>query len=201
MVDLPGLIYEGPPLEEAELATTDLPANFAGLLRQINGFVCLHGGFHVRGFCRAPAWHALSTVTEGPRALHAHYRSVQPGDLPFGEESLGDQFLLRDGEVHRLYTETDQIEALSIGLGTFLGGLASEAIFELPDFLYDWYSQGRLTADKAVQVYPPFAAAKPESGYSFAPVPRLELLDYHIELSKQIRDLPEGTRFRIDVTE
>ncbi len=201
MVDLPGLIYEGPPLDEAELAAAALPENFAGLLRQVNGFVCLHGGFHVRGICREPAWHALSTVTEGPRALHTHYRSVRLGDLPFGEECLGDQFLLRDGEVHRLYAESDQIEALSIGLGTFLDGLASEAIFELPDFLYDWYSQGRLTADKAVHVYPPFVAAKPDSGYSFAPVPRLELLDYHFELSNQIRDLPDGARVRFKVTE
>ena len=201
MVELSGLIYEGPPLEEAELAAADLPSNFAGVLKQMNGFVCLHGGFHVRGIYEEPVWHALSTVTEGPRALHAHYRSVRPGDIPFGAECLGDQFMLRDGEVYRLYAETDQIEALSMGLGTFLDGLASEAIFELPDFLYDWYVQGRLTADKAVHVYPPFAAANPGSGYSFAPVPRLELLDYHAELSKQIRDLPEGARVRIKVTE
>lgn len=199
MIDLPGLIYEGPPLDEADLAATAPSTELVKLLREKNGFVFLYGGFHVRGICRDPEWHALSTVTHGPRALHQHYRQIQKDDLPFAAECLGDQFFLRGGEVHRLYAESDESEALELGLEDFLERVASQALLELPEFLEKWHAQGQLPADKAIHVYPPFIAANPSGRYNFMPVPRLELLDYHSGLAKVVRDLPKGSQFKIEV--
>ena len=203
MTEFPGLIYEGPPIDLAELDRLDLPAFLAALLRQKNGFVCFHGGFHLRGLCAEPEWHALSTVSTGPRALHEHYEDVDPGDIAFGEDFLGDQFLLRDGLVSRLYAETGDLEAQAPDIEVFFDQLLADPddLIDLPDFLQEWHRDGRLTPDKAVHVYPPFCMENPAHDYSFKPIPRLELLDYHAEMSKTLAGLPDGVQVDFRVTE
>ena len=40
-------------------------------------------------------------------------------DVPFGEDCMGDQFLLRDGVTHKLAAETGEVESLGVGLREF----------------------------------------------------------------------------------
>jgi hypothetical protein len=47
-------------------------------------------------------------------------------DVPFVQETTGDQFVLRDGSVHRLSAETDELDALGLSLEEFLD-LASQS--------------------------------------------------------------------------
>ncbi len=203
MNDFPGLVYEGPPIVASELDRVDLPTFLSALLRRKNGFVCFHGGFHVRGLCTEPDWHALSTVSNGPRALHEHYQDVDKGDMAFAEDFLGDQFLLRDGQVLRLYAETGELEALSPDIDTFFDQLMADPddLLDLPDFLQEWHRDGQLTPDKAVHVHPPFCMENPSQDYSFQPIPRLELLDCHIHLSKTLAGLPDGAQIEFQITE
>jgi len=112
---------------------------------------------------------------------------------------LGRSVFLRGGEVHRLYAESDEAEALGMGLDAFLKEVASKTLLDLPEFLEEWHTQGQLPADKAIHVYPPFVAANPSGRYNFMPVPRLELLDYHSGLAEVVRDLPQGSQFKIEV--
>jgi hypothetical protein len=126
-MELPGLIYRGAPLDDVELLER-VPVELAQLLAQRNGFTALAGALHVRGACRTPAWHSLREAWEGAEALHHHFPTVRPADLPFAEEAAGDQFLLREGTVHRLRAATGTVEPTGLGLEAFLDAALSDPI-------------------------------------------------------------------------
>ena len=103
--------FQGPPIDDPATLGT-LPDDLRRLLSVVNGFIQFGGGLHVRGACKAPDWHALSTLLSGDLALAQLYPSVLPDDVPFAQGVFGDQFLLRHGFVHRLSGETGDIESL-----------------------------------------------------------------------------------------
>ena len=57
-MQLEHVTFTGPPLDDGDLLAR-LPANLAGQLRKINGFIQFHGGLHVPGVCHEPDWHSL----------------------------------------------------------------------------------------------------------------------------------------------
>jgi hypothetical protein len=126
-MDLPGLTYRGAALDDVELLER-VPLELAQLLAQRNGFVALAGALHVRGACRAPAWHSLREAWEGPTALHRRFPAVRPDDVPFAEEATGDQFLLRDRTVHRLRAARGTVEPTGLGLEAFLDAALRDPI-------------------------------------------------------------------------
>jgi hypothetical protein len=110
---LPGQTYPGAPLDD--IAVLDaIPAEYAQLLAQRNGFVAFGGGLHVRGACTEPRWHSIRTATEGADALHRLFPAVDAGDTPFGQDALGNQFVLRGGAVHRLAAAAGAVNVLEI---------------------------------------------------------------------------------------
>jgi hypothetical protein len=114
-----GLTWSGPPIDDR--GTLDaLPADLRSLLESRNGFVAHQGGLHVRGACREPRWHSLGYWWRGDDALHRLFVAVRSTDIPFAQDALGNQFLLRDGEVHRLVAREGTLERLGMGLGGFL---------------------------------------------------------------------------------
>ncbi len=203
MDEISGLIYQGPPFHSGELDSIDLPSDLTTILKQGNGFVCLYGGLHVRGLCSDPEWHALSAVSQGPRALQNHYEAISEKDIAFAEDCFGDQFVLRNGQVHRLYAETGQLCALSLGLTEFFERMTDDTsdFLDLPEFLHNWYVEGRLTPNRAVHVYPPFCMENTSDDYSFKPILRTELMEYHFALSRRLRDLPDGAEMEFRVTD
>src|SRR5688500_691944 len=106
-MQLEHVTFTGPPIDDEEILAR-LPASLAGILRQLTGFIQNHDGLHVRGACREPAWHSLRDAWLGEQAFHRLYPDVRPDDVPFAEDCLGDQFLLREGRVWRLYGETGE---------------------------------------------------------------------------------------------
>ena len=114
-MELDHVTFVGPPIDDHEILAK-IPANLAGLLQQLNGFIQFHGGLHVRGACRQPSWHSLRDAWVGVHAFHSLYPTVHPEDVPFTEDCLGDQFLLRDERVHRLAAETGELQALNLSL-------------------------------------------------------------------------------------
>lgn len=69
------MTFTGPPLDDEDLLAR-LPAKLAGLLRQVNGFIQFHGGLHVRGACREPAWHSLRDAWDGAADSRALLRAL-----------------------------------------------------------------------------------------------------------------------------
>jgi len=73
----------------------------------------------VRGARSSPEWHSLREVWKGEAALHTLYADVRPSDVPFAQDCVGDQFLLRDGEGVRLEAETGELSLFAPGLASF----------------------------------------------------------------------------------
>jgi hypothetical protein len=46
-MELDYVTFVGPPLDDGEILAK-IPANLAGLLQPVNGFIQFHGGLHVR---------------------------------------------------------------------------------------------------------------------------------------------------------
>jgi hypothetical protein len=114
-----GFSWVGPAIDDRGTLLA-LPADLRALLESRNGFIAHHGGLHVRGACREPRWHSLRYWWRGDDAIHRLFTAVDATDVPFAQDAFGNQFLLRDGDVHRLVPREGMLERLGMGLGGFL---------------------------------------------------------------------------------
>jgi hypothetical protein len=199
-VKISGVTYQGPE-ERDDALLARLPGALRSLLSQINGFILMGGALHVRGACKLPAWHALEEVWTGERALSLCYEAVDPEDVPFAEDALGDQFLLRGELVSKLHAETGAIEYLGKGLFEFLEAVQVDPVgtLRLEPFLSFYRDGGRLEPGQLLMAYPPFCTRESEAGVSFKPVPAAERRAFLADLSAKVSKLPEGTRISIQV--
>jgi len=178
-----------------------LPNPLRDFLASTNGYVAYHGGLHVRGACLAPAWHSLRTVWLGDFALHRLYPEVRADDIPFAQDALGTQYVLRDAIVHRLWAETGDLESLEADLGTFDREVRNNpteylGLGPLEDYRA---SGGELEPGYLLHVHPPLCSKESEAGVSVRPVPALGLIDWLASLARQLRDVPDGGRVRVVV--
>lgn len=183
-----GITFRGPPLDAGAAEVTDLPANLVNLLRQINGFIMFHGGLHVRGVCAAPEWHSLSSVTAGPGALLAHYPALLSTDVPFAQDCVADQFILRDGVVHKLESETGHLASLDLSLSAFFGAVQADPVefLAMQPLLRHQQDGGVLQPGQVLHVYPPFCTREAADGVSLRAVPVSEALAFLADFSRQI---------------
>ena len=191
--------YSGPPIDDgATLARA--PRDLRELLEERNGFIAFGGGLHVRGACTAPRWHSLGYWWASDDALHRQFTAVLSSDVPFAEDALGDQFLLRDGEVHRLVAESGDLEALAMGLAGFLRACEADADGFLQLAPLDAFRAqgGTLAPGQLLSVHPPFVAVESQNGVSMKPVPVEERIAYLAKLARTVAALPDGTRLRVD---
>jgi hypothetical protein len=177
------------------------PAHRA-LLTHLNGVVAFSGGLHIRGACREPAWHSLRTAWGGSLALHTLFRAVRQSDVPFAEDAVGDQFLLRDGVVQRLEGETGEMVSLDLELTEFLEACPADPIgflqlAPLQRFVRDG---GRLEPGQLLDVYPPFCTAESGAGVSLRAISAAERIGWLADFDAQIQGLPDGTSVQIRIT-
>jgi len=192
-MDFPHLGFTGPPIDDADILDK-LPAELVALLRERNGVVVLSGGFHLRGACTTPGWHSLRAAMEGPMALHRLFPEVKPTDVPFAEEACGDQFLLRDGVVHRLAAETGDIGSLELPLLPFLERVRDDGVatLNLEPLLAFLEAGHHLEPGQLLSVFPPFILTASEGGVTLKAVPAVERLLFLADLARQLHDLPDG---------
>jgi hypothetical protein len=185
-LQLTNVSYEGPRLESPD-ALNGLPEEYAELLVMINGFVQFAGGLHVRGVCAEPEWHSLHIVWDGPLALHRHYPALTAGDVPFGQDALGDQFLLREGRVYRLNGETGELSDLNTTLSGFLEAAQADPISYLSlEPLAQFYGEGgRLEPGQLLSAAPPFSSPESADGVTLKAVPTLERIRSLAALSRR----------------
>src|SRR5688500_8926701 len=118
-MNISGITWRGESIDDVELLR-ELPPSLVRILSDANGLILHEGALHMRGASLAPEWHSLRAAWRGPSAFHTLYESVLPTDIPFAQDQLGDQFLLRDGRVLRLSAETGEVDALADSLEDFL---------------------------------------------------------------------------------
>lgn len=58
-------------------------------------------------------------VMSADRAFHRLYPNIRAADIPFAQDQVGDQFLIRDGAVVRLAAESGDVEPLASSIEDF----------------------------------------------------------------------------------
>lgn len=156
-LQLADVTYRGPELTDITTLAL-LPESYRALLKQVNGFVAYGGGLHVRGLCAEPDWHSLQATWHGSPALHRLYPALRPTDIPFGQDAVGDQYLLRNDEVHCLLAETGELRAQGLGVETFLQQAYTDPLERLGLHpLRQFQIEGHaLLPGQLLSVYPPF---------------------------------------------
>jgi hypothetical protein len=133
---------------------------------------------------------------EGERAIHALYEDVASDDIPFAQDCVGDQFLLRDGHVLRLLAETGEIEGAAIDLRDFFGQIERDPV----EFLSS-APDHKLEPGQLLHAYPPFCMKEAAKGCSLQAVPAGELILFHAELAARLKDVPDGGKIRFSVVD
>jgi hypothetical protein len=193
--------YIGPAIDDHEILQ-QLPAPLTDLLHKINGFIIHRGALHVRGASLIPTWHSIRNIFVGNLALHKMYPEVTESDIPFGQDCIGDQFLLRNGIVCKLDAEIGSVESLEMSFEEFIIS-AQENPDEvlLPKVLYDFEKNGNvLEPGKLINVYPPFMI-KVDGDRSLKAISADELISFHADLYRQLANIPDGTKVRFVITD
>lgn len=183
---IPGITWRGERIEDVEILS-ELPSELTMILQEVNGFILHQGAVHFRGACLKPEWHSLRAAWRGPNAFHVLYDEVRPTDIPFAQDQLGDQFLIRDGVVLRLCGETGEVGRVADSLEHFLSKVRSDIEGFLNVGLHQVLEPGQI-----LHAYPPFCMRESAEGVSLRPVPATEAILFHADLAKQIRDVPDG---------
>lgn len=191
--------FVGPPIDDFDVLGR-LPSDYAASLREVNGFIYFDGGLHVRGACTDPIWHSLRAVWEGETSLEKLYPAVHKSDIPFAQDCFGDQFLIRESRVIRLYSETGQIEPLSMTFQEFFQKADDDptGFFSLEPLARFNNRGGTLVPGQLLSVYPPFCV-KEGSERSLRAIPMAERIGSLADFARQIREIPDGQTIRVAV--
>ncbi len=186
-MQITNVTFRGPPIDD-EAVLDQLPENLRLLLKSVNGFIQHRGGLHVRGACLEPQWHSLRSALEGDSALHALYPSVQRSDVPFAQDCVGDQFLLRGGSVYRLSAETGEIDLLAPSLTDFFASAAADPVkfLGLQPLMQLEQDGGKLEPGELIHAYPPFCTEEAASGVSLKAVPASQVMTFHAKLAAML---------------
>ena len=192
---IPGITWRGESIDDMEILR-DLPPGLVRILSDTNGFILHDGALHVRGASLMPEWHSLRVAWRGPSAFHTLYESVQVADIPFAQDQVGDQFLIRDTAVLRLSAETGEVERLADGFEDFFSRVSEDIEGFLNVGLRHAMQPGQL-----LLACPPFVIQESGADASLKPVRAGELILFHADLARQIRDVPDGGQVEFRVTD
>ncbi|WP_213544330.1 hypothetical protein [Vannielia litorea] len=197
-MELSHVTFQGPPLDDHELLE-QLPESLAGLLDSLNGFIQFGGGLHVRGACAGPEWHSLRRAWLGPRSISDLFSTVDQSWIPFAEDCVGDQFLLRSQEVLRLSAETGEVDATGLSVGDFIRSANSNPIdfLSMEPLLQFQEEHGSLADGQLIHAYPPFCTKEAAQGVSLRAVPAWELHEFHSDLAKALPGVGGGLRIEV----
>ena len=170
-----------------------LPEPLSALVADSGGFILEDGAIHFRGCASTPPRNSLREAWFGDQAFHFLYSEVGESDVPFAQDQVGDQYLLRGDAVVHLDAETGKVGSFAVDLESFVAGISNDISEYLNVGL-----QYRIEPGFLLHAHPPFCTAESAQGSSLRPVPAVERITFHADLARQMRDLPDGSR--IDFT-
>ena len=190
-----GLIYRGSEVTDHEIFGA-APAEYQRFLERTNGCILFDGGLHIRGAVKAPEWHSLRTVWRGELALSKLFPAVRESDVPFAQDCLGDQFLMRSGVVQKLSAESGDLESLEMGLEVFLdNAFANPVEFLSLQPLLQFMADGeRLKPGQLLNAYPPFIMKEAANGVTLKAIAMFEQISFLADLARQLSGIPQGSR-------
>ena len=185
--------YAGSEITDTEILDK-VPEDYRRLLNQTNGFILFDGGLHVRGAVLAPEWHSLRKVWLGDSALHRLFLAIEETDVPFAQDCLGDQFVLRASVVHKLNAEIGEVESLGMSLETFLSHAQGNPVefLSLQPLLQFMSEGGKLKSGQLLSVYPPFITKESADGVSLKAISMFDRLGLLADFAKQVTNISKG---------
>jgi hypothetical protein len=197
---LVGITYEGQKITDADILN-NVSSEYRNLLKQINGFILYGGGLHIRGACKSPKWHSLRNVWTGGFALHKFYSAILESDVPFAQDCVGDQFILRQHEVYRLEAETGRLEGLRVDLKEFLKRTQKNPLEYLSLYpMVRYQMEGKsLKPGELLSVYPPLCVEESSQGVSIKAIPMFDRLRFLANFSRQTAELPDGSKIEAKI--
>lgn len=188
-------MYTGPSIDDHAILEL-LPADLREFLARCNGYVAFHGGLHVRGACLNPTWHSLRYWWLGAGAMHSLFLAVDRSDIPFAEDALGDQYLLRGGIVHRLSAEVGELKSLNVDLRAFDAAVRGDPVGYLSiEPLEEFRANGgALEPGQLLSAYPPFVTKESAAGVSYRAISTEDRIRFLADFARQVADVPDGGR-------
>ena len=192
--------FIGDPVTNREVSA--LRPYLRDLLLDMNGFITFDGAFHVRGVCERPDWHSLHAAWESDAALHRLFSTLVTTDIPFAQDAIGNQFIIRENVIYRMEGETGTIECLDLPPEEFMEAVADQPTGYLPIDLVEQLRQsgGHLAPGELLSVYPPLCSRESSRGVSLRPIPARERLSFLSDFARQIDGVHDGTRARVFVS-
>lgn len=194
-----GILYTGGELTDL-VSFARLPSYLQTFLREQNGVVAYFGGLHIRGCVAEPAWHSLAEAWQGEQAFWRTYDEVQETDIPFAQDCVGNQFLLRGDAVFFLDTETGELADLEVDFKHFLFGAEKFPLDALGMEPLRTFQQGGgvLKPGHLLSLHPPVCIATNSKNRPTAkPVPAADRLAWLADFYQQIKNLPDGQQVRL----
>lgn len=192
-MSISNITWRGESIDDVEILR-ELPHRLVSVLAEANGFIVHEGALHFRGASLTPDWHSLRYAWRGPSAFHTLYESVMTSDIPFAQDQFGDQFLLRNDAVFQLSAETGEVDQLAESLDAFFSKLAEDIEGFLNIELGKTMQPGQL-----LLAYPPFIFKESGSGALLKPMQAGQVIAFHADLARQIKEVPDGGRIDIIV--
>jgi hypothetical protein len=199
-MDTKSVTFKGPLLDDRELLY-QLPRDMRLFLIQLNGCVLYGGGLHIRGACTAPSWHSLRNAWLGETAFYKFYKTIKNRDIPFAQDCVGDQYILREKKVFKLSAEDGEVSAVHSNFMDFLVMAEKNPVefLGMQPLLQFQRDGGILLPGQMLLAYPPFCTTEASLGVKLSAVPAEELISFHIDFANKITKLKSGERFRITV--
>lgn len=193
-----GVTYQGTEITDRK-TLEKLPLDLANFYSQVNGLIAFNGGLHLRGCVDFPEWHSINYYWTGTGALHNFYEQLNDCDIPFGQDCLGDQFILRDSVIHKLSGETGELENLELDFNEFLIRTIEDPMnFLLLQPLEQFISEGgQLSPGELLNVFPPFCLDNESNEYSFKNISVKDRIGFLTEFYEQTKNLKDGQQIKI----
>jgi hypothetical protein len=179
----------------------DLGSELFRMLEQKNGLYAFESALHVFPLTGDPetgleAWNAASL-------WRYEYQDLADGLLFFAEDALQDQFCLSEKEsgVFRFRSETGRTAFVANSIEHWAGVILADSRGETRwSFIHDWQSKnGPLPAGKRLLPKIPFFLGGEYNIENFWAGNPLEGMRLKGDLAVQTRDLPDGTKVRLNL--
>ncbi len=185
-MSISGITWQGESIDDVEILPL-LPIELVRVLTETNGWIVHAGALHIRGASLTPDWHSLRAAWLGRNSFSTLYQDLKPSDIPFAQDQIGDQFLMRERAVIRLSAETGEIEPFATSLEDFFRKMETDL-----EGHFNIGLKHRMEPGQLLHAYPPFCFEESGASASLRALPASEVILFHADLARQIRDLPDG---------
>jgi hypothetical protein len=179
-----------------------LGRELADFLARKNGFYSFESALHVFPACRERGVMDLEQWND-PTLWIEHYDDMARGIVFFAEGIFADQFGIRGREIVRFKAETGLSEPVAGSLEEWANLILEDYAYQSGwPFAHDWQEEhGALRCGERLVATIPFVMGGDFKVSNFYALDAVEAMRFHGDLAVQIRDLPDGTKIKLEVVD